>query len=157
MSIHYYKLTIEYDGTQYHGWQKQPHSPTIASCIEVALSSLTQETVKITGAGRTDAGVHALGQVAHFQLNRFSPPSQLLRGVNALLPCDIAVKKVTVVADTFHARYGARRKTYRYFIFNAQTRSPWKQKTAWQLGFPLDIPKIRQDGDLFHLISRRLC
>jgi len=141
---HYYKLTLEYDGTLYHGWQKQPKHITIQSSVEHALSRLTQETIKIVGAGRTDAGVHAMGQVTHFQLNKHFPPSELLRGVNALLPCDIAVKKVTEVDSSFHARYGARRKTYRYFIYNAQTRSPWKEKIAWQVGLPLDIQKMRQ-------------
>ncbi len=141
---HYYKLTLEYDGTFYHGWQKQPHRPTIQASIENALSRLTQETIKIIGAGRTDAGVHALGQVAHFQLNRAILPATLLRGINALLPCDIAVKKVDKVSASFHARYGARRKTYRYFIYNSAVRSAWKRQTRWQFGLPLDISKMRK-------------
>jgi tRNA pseudouridine38-40 synthase len=141
---HYYKLIIEYDGTLYHGWQKQPHHTTIQANIENALSCLTQETIKIIGAGRTDAGVHALGQVAHFQLNRSIAPATLLRGINALLPCDIVVKEVKAVDSAFHARYGARRKTYRYFIYNSVVRSPWKRKTSWQFGLPLDISKMRK-------------
>ncbi len=141
---HHYKLTIEYDGTLYHGWQKQPHHTTIQGNIESTLSRLTQETIKIIGAGRTDAGVHALGQVAHFQLNRSIAPATLLRGLNALLPRDIVVKEVKVVDAAFHARYGARRKTYRYFISNSTVRSPWNRKTSWQFGLPLDISKMRK-------------
>ncbi|MBI3358483.1 MAG: tRNA pseudouridine(38-40) synthase TruA [Nitrospirae bacterium] len=141
---HYYKLTLEYDGTNYHGWQKQSRHTTIQASIEDALSRLTQETIKVIGAGRTDAGVHALGQVAHFQLSKAVSPSGLLRGVNALLPCDIAVKKVEEVGSTFHARYGARRKTYRYFIHNGPTRSPWKRQASWHVGLPLDILRMRQ-------------
>jgi len=135
---------MEYDGTLYHGWQKQPHHATIQGSVEEALSRLTQETIKIIGAGRTDAGVHAMGQVAHFQCNRRLQPATLLRGLNALLPHDIAVKKVTAVTADFHARYGARRKTYRYFIYNSAVRSPWKQKIAWQFGLPLDLARMRK-------------
>ena len=142
--MHYYKLTLEYDGTAYHGFQKQPHQLTIQGSIETALSDLTQETIKIIGAGRTDAGVHALGQVAHFQLNKTISKTELLRGVNALLPYDIAVKKVEEVTASFHARYGAKRKVYRYFIHNSAIRSPWKRQTSWHFGCPLDIAKMRK-------------
>ncbi len=141
---HYYKLTLEYDGTRYHGWQKQPHHATIQANLEDALSRLAQEKINILGAGRTDAGVHALGQVAHFQMSKSIPPAKLLRSINALLPDDIAVKKVKAVDATFHARYSARRKTYRYFIDTAPTRSTWKHKTAWHFTLPLDIRKMRQ-------------
>jgi len=141
---YYYKLTLEYDGTHYHGFQKQPHHTTIQEQIENALFRLTQETVKIIGAGRTDAGVHAMGQVVNFKLDKTMEHATLLHGLNALLPDDIAVKKVASVHADFHARYGARRKTYRYFIHNSAIRSPWKEKIAWQCRSPLNIAKMRQ-------------
>jgi len=141
---HYYKITLEYDGTLYHGWQKQSHGSTIQTSIENALSRLAQQTVNVIGAGRTDAGVHALGQVANFELNRAILPATLLRGLNALLPCDIATKEVKEVDAHFHARYGAQCKTYHYFIYNAQTRSPWQRQTAWHLRGQLDLQKMQQ-------------
>ncbi|MEK7702824.1 MAG: tRNA pseudouridine(38-40) synthase TruA [Nitrospirota bacterium] len=141
---HCYKLTIEYDGELYHGWQKQPVKPTIAGTLEKALSRLTQEKITIVGSGRTDAGVHAIGQVAHFQVSRSFSPFILLRGLNALLPEDISVSSVDPVTPSFHARFGVKRKTYSYFIYNSPIRSAWKRKCAWHIRLPLDLEKMRQ-------------
>ena len=143
------KLTLEYDGTYYHGWQKQPYLTTIQGALEKALFRLTQHPIRIQGAGRTDAGVHALGQVAHF-----SPPVPFqaeawVRGLNALLPQDIAVHSAEVVSDSFHARFSATGKTYTYFIHNAPRRSPFLRQTAWHLTHPLDLKKMRSAAKEF--------
>jgi tRNA pseudouridine38-40 synthase len=137
------KLILEYDGTYYHGWQKQPYLTTVQGTVEKALFRLTQNQIGIYGAGRTDAGVHALGQVAHF-----SPPVPFereawIRGLNALLPQDIVVHVAEAVSDSFHARFSAKGKTYTYFIHNAQRRSPFQRQTAWHLNYPLDLKKMR--------------
>jgi len=101
------RLVLEYDGSRYAGWQRQPDQPTIQEAIETALFQLTQETVSVTGAGRTDSGVHALGQVASFRIDRQWTPREWLRGLNARLPDDIAVRTAATVSDDFHARYAA--------------------------------------------------
>lgn len=137
------KLTLEYEGTYYHGWQKQPHLTTIQGTIEKALAHLTQNAIPIYGAGRTDAGVHALGQVAHFSPPVPFQPEVWVRGLNALLPEDIVVHSADPVPDSFHARFSAKGKTYRYFIRNASRRSPFHRQTAWHLPQPLDLKKMR--------------
>lgn len=146
------KLTLEYDGTYYHGWQIQPRLTTIQGVIENALQQLTRKPVRITGAGRTDAGVHAFGQVAHF-----SPPAPLdldtwVRGLNALLPEDIAVRSAEAVPASFHARFSAKRKTYTYFIYNHPRRSPLHHRTTWHVFQPLNLSKMRSAARL--LIGR---
>ncbi len=137
------KLTLEYDGTYYHGWQKQPYLTTIQGTLEKALFRLTQHPIRVHGAGRTDAGVHALGQVAHF-----SPPVPFqtkvwVRGLNALVPEDIVVQSAEPVPDSFHARFSAKMKTYTYFVHNAPARSPFRRQTAWHLPQRLDLQKMR--------------
>ena len=149
MSTHTYKLTIAYDGTLYQGWQKQPNRPTIQAAIEKAFLSITGETVSLSGAGRTDAGVHALAQVAHFHLTRDKDPAKLLIGVNALLPDDIAIKSVEKVDAAFHARFLAQSKTYRYFIHNGPIRSPHGRQTAWHIKKPLHLTKMRTAASYF--------
>ena len=144
MPPHAYKIIIEYDGTFYHGWQKQPHQSTIQVAIEKALSSITGEIVSIVGAGRTDAGVHALAQTAHFHLTRRKEPHRLLAGMNALLPQDISIKNLEEVDVSFHARYDAKSKTYCYFIYNGPIRSPHFRKTAWHIKTPLNLIKMRR-------------
>jgi tRNA pseudouridine38-40 synthase len=143
MPVGFYKITLSYDGTAYHGWQKQPHHQTLSGTIEAALLRITGETVSLIGAGRTDAGVHARGQVAHFQLTKTIEPLRLLAGLNGVLPNDIAVSTVEAVTPDFHARYGAKRKRYRYTIYNGPTRMPFHRTTAWHLAKPLSLPKMR--------------
>jgi tRNA pseudouridine38-40 synthase len=144
MASNLIKLTLEYDGTHYHGWQSQPHLRTIQVTVEKALEQLTGRPIRITGAGRTDAGVHAFGQVAHF-----SPPVSFdsntwTRGLNALLPDDIAVRSAEEVPGSFHARFSAKRKTYAYFIHNHPRRSPLHRRTAWHIFQPLDLSKMKR-------------
>ena len=144
MSPFTYKLTCEYDGTSYHGWQKQPHHTTLQETIETALATITREHPAVTGASRTDAGVHAKGQVAHFQLVRSMEPRPLLLGMNALLPQDIAIKSIDQVDASFHARYQAKQKTYCYSIYRGATRSAYERHTAWYIRTPLHLTKMRK-------------
>lgn len=137
------KLILEYDGTHYHGWQKQPYLATVQGTIEKALSRLTGRSIEIHGAGRTDAGVHALGQVAHFSSNVPFQADVWVRGLNALLPEDIVVLSAERVSDSFHARFSAKGKRYLYFIHNAPRRSPLRRETAWHLPQPLNLRRMR--------------
>ncbi len=113
------RLTVAYDGTAYAGWQRQINAPSVQQTLEEALSRLTGETVGVTGASRTDAGVHALGQTAHFDTRSRIPPERFWLAVNTLLPEDIRVTDSRLASPAFHARYSARGKTYVYRIFNA--------------------------------------
>ncbi|HZC67904.1 MAG TPA: tRNA pseudouridine synthase A, partial [Nitrospirales bacterium] len=118
-----FKLTLEYDGTNYHGWQIQPNLPTIQGTIEAAIRKVAQHDVDVIGAGRTDAGVHALGQVAHFSTTSQLTAEEWHRALNGLLPPDIAVLAVEPVPDSFHARLSAKSKLYRYVILTRVHRS----------------------------------
>ncbi len=110
------KLVVEYDGTHFVGWQYQDNGRSVQLVLESALKDLLQSDVQLVGAGRTDAGVHALGQAAHFTTNNAMDSGTLLRGINALLPDDVVVRSVEEVKDDFHARYGARWRKYRYSL-----------------------------------------
>src|SRR5690349_12022598 len=112
------KLLLEYSGTRYHGWQVQPNVATIQGTLEACLARLTNGPVRLHAAGRTDAGVHALGQVAHFDTKSTLALPALMRGANSLLPSDIVVRQADDVSMDFHARYSARRKTYAYIVHN---------------------------------------
>ncbi len=137
------KLTIAYDGTNYHGWQNQTSLSTVQGKLEKALFKITGESTRIHGAGRTDAGVHAVGQVAHFTSSRSFKPETWVRGLNALLPPDIAIRSARRVLPPFHARFSAWQKTYTYFIYCGKRRSPFLRQTAWHLPYTLDIRKMR--------------
>jgi tRNA pseudouridine38-40 synthase len=137
------KLTIEYDGTQYHGWQIQPNDETIQAVLERALSVFFAEPIRITGSGRTDAGVHALGQVANFHTGKTFDRHRLLRGLNALTPRDIAVKDAEAVPDCFDARRDGRARLYRYQILNRSTPSPFYLHRAWHVHEPLALEAMR--------------
>jgi len=112
------KLTIEYEGTKYHGWQRQKNSLSIQEILEEKISQITKERIKLIGSGRTDAGVHALGQVANFKTNSSLPWTRLPLILNVLLPLDIRIRKAEMVDDNFHARYSAISKIYHYYILN---------------------------------------
>ncbi len=137
------KLVLEYDGTRYVGWQVQPNGPSIQAEVERALETLRKAPVRVTAAGRTDAGVHALGQVASVPEARPLPLAAYVKGMNALLPEDVAVRAATLERDGFDARRDALGKRYRYRIQNRATRAPLSRRTAWQLFRPLDAGAMR--------------
>ncbi len=132
------KLTVAYEGTHYHGWQKQPDLLTVQGSIEQALFRLTGDCIPVHGAGRTDAGVHAQGQVAHFRWDRPFLARPWVRGINAFLPGDIAIQSAELAEDTFHARHSAKRKRYDYSIDCHTVRHPLRRAWAWHLPYPLE-------------------
>ena len=141
------RLDLEYDGTNYHGWQVQPNAPTIQEKLEDALYPILGERVRVTGAGRTDAGVHALGQVGHLRTASDREIGDLFRGVNSLLPEDIVVKAVRETSPDFHARRSARNKRYEYWILNDPTRSAFHHRFLWHVRVGLDLAKMRRAAE----------
>ena len=137
------KLTLEYDGTRYVGWQVQPNGPSIQAEVEKALATLHKSARRVTAAGRTDAGVHALGQVVSFPEEAPLPLRAYVQGMNALLPPDVAVCAATLEPDGFDARRSARGKRYRYRVANAPTRAPLSRLRSWQVFLPLDVAAMR--------------
>ena len=137
------KLTLEYDGTRYAGWQVQANADTIQGRVEAALREVLREEVRVHGAGRTDAGVHALGQVAHFEMGSALPAENIRRGANSHLPADISILKAEEAAPDFHARCSAVSKFYRYRILVRKTRSPLARYRALQVTPPLDRALMR--------------
>ncbi len=138
------KLTLEYDGTRYVGWQVQLNGPSIQAEVERALEALRKAPTRVTAAGRTDAGVHARGQVVSFPEERPLPLSAYVKGMNALLPEDVAVRAASIEPDGFDARRSARGKRYRYVIENGATRAPLGLRTAWQIYAALDVAAMRE-------------
>jgi tRNA pseudouridine38-40 synthase len=125
------KLIVEYEGTRYHGWQSQAGTPTIESALRAAITELTGETPALTAAGRTDAGVHALGQVVNFKLEKPFAIDQLPGALNARLASDISVRCAELVDDSFNARYSARARHYAYRIRQALPRGAYQRQYAW--------------------------
>ncbi|MCJ7830414.1 MAG: tRNA pseudouridine(38-40) synthase TruA [Desulfobacterales bacterium] len=146
-----FKLTIEYDGTGYHGWQRQAQGPTIQGEIEKALRAMTRAAITLIGSGRTDAGVHALGQVANFRCATRLSADVFQRGLNSLLPPDIVIKRCQVVDAQFHARFDAQYKTYRYRILNRPTPAAIDRQYAWHVRQALDRECMSQAAD--HLLG----
>lgn len=138
------KLIIEYDGTRYHGWQVQPNAPTIQGVMEGVICRISQFGARLVSAGRTDAGVHALGQVANFLTPSDLSPEVLKRAINALLPRDICVKEVEEVFAEFHARYLAKRKRYRYRILQRKTGSAFYHRYCWILPYELSLEQMKK-------------
>lgn len=138
------RLDLEYDGTRYHGWQRQTNALTLQETIETALARLTGEEVHLIGSGRTDAGVHAKGQVANFHTHSTLPLRAFVQGLNSLLPPDIAVLTAAEVSWEFHARKSARAKTYEYRILNRPVRSPLSLRYAWQVAPPLALAAMEE-------------
>lgn len=132
------KLILEYDGTAYAGWQRQPDQPTIQEAVEAAIAGVTQISPTVIGAGRTDAGVHALGQVASFRIDRDMTPRVWTRALNAHLPKSIVVRSAALMPDTFHARHSARGKLYEYRILNRPERPAVERDYCWHIHQPLD-------------------
>ena len=137
------KLTVEYDGTNYHGWQFQANSDSIQAVLERALSTFLRTPTRVIGAGRTDAGVHALGQVVSFSTDKELTAHRIRRALNALTPSDITVKEVEIVADSFDPRRDARSRVYEYHIINRPTPSPFFLNRAWHLHQPLNVEAMR--------------
>ena len=146
-----YKLTMEYDGTHYHGWQIQAGDITIQETLEKALSLMTGETVRVEGSGRTDAGVHALGQTASFKTDTRIPPEGFQAGLNSLLPEDIVILGCEEVKNDFHARFSAKTKTYQYRIYNQFLPLAVGRQYAWHIRKPLDVPAMTRAAA--HLIG----
>ena len=136
------KILIEYDGTGYHGWQRQKNALSIQEVLEDAISSITRETIKIIGAGRTDAKVHAIGQVANFRSNTKIPIEKLPYAINSRLPNDIAVKDAKIVPEDFHAQFSAKSKIYIYRIYNAPFPSPLLRNYTYFFPLALNISAI---------------
>ena len=136
------KLLIAYNGTRYHGWQVQPQTATVQGALESCLSRITNAPVRLHGAGRTDAGVHALGQTAHFDTTSGIPTASLVRGLNSLLPDDIAVRRAVDVSADFHARYDAASKTYVYQVHSHSIPSVVHAPYAWHVPQRLDLPAM---------------
>jgi tRNA pseudouridine38-40 synthase len=138
------KLVVEYDGTNLAGWQRQDGQETVQGWLEKAFQSMTKQEVVIRGAGRTDAGVHAEGQVASVELVSRIPALGFLRGLNTFLPREIAVLEVTDVPSSFNARFSARGKIYRYQVWNHPVRSPRFARYAWHVYDALDMHAMRE-------------
>ena len=138
------KLTVEYDGTNYHGWQFQPNCESIQAVLERAISTFFGAPIRVTGSGRTDAGVHALGQVVNFSADKESSPFRIRRALNALTPPDITIKEVEFISDSFDARRDAQSRVYEYQILNRPTPSPFFLKRAWHLHERLDVDAMRE-------------
>ena len=135
-----YKIIIEYDGSGYVGWQKQDNGISIQESLEESIKSLTSETVQVFGAGRTDAGVHALGQVAHFDLKKKCTTREIQEGLNQYLkPRLIAIIDAKVVSKDFHARFSAKKRIYSYTIVNRRSPLTIDKNKAWIIYKKLDI------------------
>ncbi len=139
-----WKLTVAYDGTQYHGWQVQPGLPTIQGTLAEAIRRLTGETTLPQGSGRTDTGVHALGQVVSVSLATHIPAPNLQRALNHLLPASIRIVAIEAVPAQFNARYSARRKTYAYRVCPAPICPPTLAPFVWNCTWPLDLAAMQQ-------------
>ncbi len=138
------KLTIEYNGTNYHGWQSQPDGQTIQQILEQALETILGVKTRLNGSGRTDAGVHALGQVANFFFTGELELRRLHKGLNALTPHDIVVKQVELVPDSFDARRDARSRVYQYRIWNHPVPSAFYRGLSWHVYDPLNLPPMQE-------------
>lgn len=139
---------IEYDGSGYCGWQTQPHAANVQDTLEAALSAVADHSVGVVAAGRTDTGVHASGQVVHFDTTAARSARSWLLGANSNLPADINASWVRPVPDTFHARYSATGRVYRYRILNRPVRSALLRRRAWWVREPLDAGRMRDAAAL---------
>jgi tRNA pseudouridine38-40 synthase len=143
------KLTISYDGATFHGWQYQPGVPTIQGAINEAARKITQEKIVVYGASRTDAGVHALGQVAHFKTQSALSPLEFQRALNALLPPTVRIMAAEEMGHDFHARWSAHGKTYRYRIYRGRVLPPFEHDRVLHYPWPLDEDRMADAARLF--------
>ena len=138
------RAVVAYDGTDYGGFQRQTNAPTVQAVLETALTQATQEAITVQAAGRTDAGVHAVGQVVAFNAAWRHELSDLLRALNAVLPADVAVQAVAEASPDFHPRYDARSRCYRYTLYNAPVRWPLARRYSLHLASPLDVAMMQR-------------
>ena len=141
------RLIVEYDGTKFCGWQRQENGPTIQGEIEAVLSKIFQNKISVIGAGRTDAGVHARGQVANFRADVQMKPADILRALNGLLPPDIVIRAADEVSPDFHARYSARERCYSYSI--SRKPSALNRLFTWELNYDLTLEFRRGSPSLY--------
>lgn len=137
-------MGVEYDGTRYNGWQYQPHAPSVQGCLNVAISTVADETIGCIGSGRTDTGVHARAQVVHFDTRAERTSRSWLLGINSNLPDDINILWIKEIGDKFHARYSATKRIYRYSILNRPVRSALARNRAWWFRQPLDAAAMAE-------------
>ena len=142
-----FKLVIEYDGTAFHGWQRQTSDRTVQAAIETALAVMTREPVTLIGSGRTDAGVHALAQVASFRTRSRLTAQAFLNGLNSLLPDDVVIRTCELMPDAFHARFDVTSKHYRYHILNRPQAPAIGRQFVWHIRNPLDIAAMARAAD----------
>jgi tRNA pseudouridine38-40 synthase len=147
--MHNIKLTVAYDGTDFHGWQIQPGQPTIQGFLTDVIQQLTQQRLNLQGAGRTDAGVHAWGQVVSFKTHSELTPEEFLRGCNALLPPAIRVREAEEVGPDFHARWMARAKTYVYCIYRGSVVPPFRWRYVLHAPQELDFAAMSEAARYF--------
>ncbi len=147
------KITLEYDGTEYFGWQRQPNCVTVQQRVEEAVEAVTQARAAVIASGRTDTGVHAEGQVAHFRTASAIPIEKFPPALNANLPADIAVLAAEEARPDFHARYDAKSKTYRYTILNQPIRSPLRARYSARMWPALDVERMQEAARA--LVGRR--
>lgn len=138
------KLTLKYDGTEYHGWQVQPNGITVQEVLEKTLSSMANEKITVTGCSRTDAGVHAAMHVSNFKMNTSIPVHKFPLVLNQKLPRDIRAVDCCVVPDDFNARFDTVEKTYRYRILNQEHDDPFLSRYVWHYPIKLDIDKMKE-------------
>lgn len=141
-----YFVTFSYDGSRYHGWQIQPNGDSVQAQLQRGLSLLLRQEVMVTGAGRTDAGVHARMMVAHFDFPTYLDEKQLAYKLNKLLPGDIAIAGVRQVEENLHARFSATSRMYRYYVHTA--KNPFLRNTSCELHYPLDFNKMNEAADM---------
>ena len=147
-----FKLTIAYDGTAYEGWQFQKNGTGVQEIVEAALAKFFPSHQRLHSSSRTDTGVHALGMVAHFEIPRTEcrfTPRRLVLALNSQLPADVRVMAVARARPAFHARFQARGKQYRYFVWNQTAMNPLLRATAWHVPMPLDVRAMRAAAPLF--------
>lgn len=137
-------LTIGYDGTNYHGWQVQKNAVTVQQVLCEALFKMLGKAHDAVGTSRTDAGVHAKEFTCHIDCDENIPDAAFVRGLNSLLPPDIAVKDCKTVPNDFHARYNAKGKTYSYYIYNSNVKDPFKMRYSWQIERPLNVDAMNK-------------
>lgn len=140
----HYKLILAYDGSAFHGFQRQAGRPSVQACFEEALRQLGWSERAVIPAGRTDTGVHALGQVVSFHLDWKHGDDKLQRALNAFLPPELSVQAVIQVQDSFHPRYDALQRDYRYRLYPAEARDPFRDRFAWRINRALDMQSMQQ-------------